>query len=160
MTDRAVLTARIRRDQGHVLPSFTAGAPVESMSTVVAESLETENVTLTVTITSRSFHAEARRWDAAVSGTVVTVTVASSDATSGARRHIQLAEPEAWARAAFAEFDDDSQRIYLLGGVDPDTGRPEHGLVVYRLYLDDDAVPIRVPPQLLSTPHYWVGPLH
>ncbi|MCD5422670.1 hypothetical protein LRS71_24475 [Rhodococcus pyridinivorans] len=60
-------------------------------------------------------------------------------------------EPEAWARAVFAEFDDDAQRIYLLG-IDPDTGRPEHGLVAYRLYLDESATPIRVPPQLVGTP--------
>ncbi|MDH6284564.1 N-formylglutamate amidohydrolase [Prescottella agglutinans] len=159
MIDRAALAARIRHDQGRALPSFTAGAPVESLSTLVAESLVTENVTLTVTIAARPFHTEARRWDPAVSGTAVTVTVASTDTTSGARRPIQLAEPEAWVRAIFAQFDDDTQRIYLLGGVDPDTGRPEHGVTAYRLYLDQDAVPLRVPPQLIATPHYWIGPL-
>ncbi|MDV8071299.1 hypothetical protein R4P64_32815 [Rhodococcus sp. IEGM 1366] len=42
---------------------------------------------------------------------------------------------EAWARAVFAEFDEDWQRIYLLGGNDPDSGRLEHGLAVYRLFL-------------------------
>lgn len=45
-------------------------------------------------------------------------------------------------------------------GTNPDTGRPEYGLVVYRLYLDQDATPIRVPPQLVDTPHYWIGYLH
>lgn len=52
------------------------------------------------------------------------------------------------------------ERIYLLGGSNPDTGRPEHGLVVYRLYPDEEATPIRVPPQLVGTPHFWIGSLH
>ena len=43
--------------------------------------------------------------------------------------------------------------------MDPDTGHPTHGLVFYRAYSDDTAVPIRVPPQLLTMPHYWIGPL-
>ncbi|WP_107987590.1 hypothetical protein [Rhodococcus sp. OK519] len=59
-----------------------------------------------------------------------------------------MAEPEAWARAVFA----DEERIYLLGGVDADTGRPQFGLVPYRLYLDDRGAPI-------TMHHYWVLPL-
>ncbi|GAA4491064.1 hypothetical protein GCM10023094_55280 [Rhodococcus olei] len=157
-TDRALLAARIR--EAHRLPSFTTGVVDDITSTVVAEALVTENVTLTVTITSRRFAVGPGRWDPAAAGTVVTVTVASADSESGARRHVESHEPEAWARAVFAEFDDDAQRIYLLGGIDPDTGRPEHGLVAYRLYLDEDATPIRVPPQLVGTPHYWIGSLH
>ncbi len=39
----------------------------------------------------------------AAAGTVVTVTVAGTDTESGARRHVQLREPEAWARAVFAD---------------------------------------------------------
>lgn len=38
-----------------MLPSFISGAASDIVSTVVAESLATENVTLTVTITSRRF---------------------------------------------------------------------------------------------------------
>ncbi|NMM92534.1 hypothetical protein B2J88_51335 [Rhodococcus sp. SRB_17] len=160
LTDRALLAARIREAHHLDLPSCATGAGDETSSTVVAEALATENVTLTATITSRRFDAPPRRWDLAASGTVVTVTVTSSDSKSGARRHVGLSEPEAWARAVFAEFDEDSrQRIYLLGGTNPDTGRPEHGLVVYRLYLDEDSTPIRVPPQLVDTPHYWIGSL-
>ncbi len=87
----------------------------------------------------------------------MTVTVTSCD-TSGARRHVDLAEPEAWVRAVFAEFDDD-QRIYLLGSIGPDTGRSERGLVAYRAYFDEDATPIGVPTQLVRTPHYWIGTL-
>ncbi|GBF17655.1 hypothetical protein Br6_05062 [Rhodococcus sp. Br-6] len=49
----------------------------------------------------------------------------------------------------------DEERIYLLGGVDADTGRPQFGLVPYRLYLDDRGAPI----QLLTMHHYWVLPL-
>ena len=142
-----------------MLPTFRDGSTAESTSTVVADSLATDNVTFTVTISTRRFSAEARRWDPAVSGTVVTVTVVSTNATTGARRPTQLAEPEAWARAVFAEFDDDAQRIYLLGGIDPDTGRPERGLTAYRLYLDQRRQPIRLPAQLITTPHYWIGPL-
>ena len=108
-------------------------------------------------ITSRRFDAPLRRWDPAASGTVVTVTVTSSDSKSGARRHVGLSEPEAWARAVFVEFDEDWQRIYLLGGNNPDTRRPEHGLAAYRLFLDEDLTPIRVPPQLVDMPHYWIG---
>ncbi|WP_139282054.1 hypothetical protein [Rhodococcus zopfii] len=85
------------------------------------------------------------------------MTVTSCD-TSGARRHVDLAEPEAWVRAVFAEFDDD-QRIYLLGSIGPDTGRSERGLVAYRAYFDEDATPIGVPTQLVRTPHYWIGTL-
>lgn len=78
--------------------------------------------------------------------TVVTVTVTSSYSKSGVRRHVGLSEPEAWARAVFVDFaEDDRKRIYLLGGNNPDAGRPEHGLVVYRFYLDEDSTPIRVP---------------
>ncbi|NKW34474.1 hypothetical protein GS942_21320 [Rhodococcus hoagii] len=51
----------------------------------------------------------------------------STDTVSGALRHVQLAEPEVWARAVFAEFDDDERRIYLLGGVDADTDTPSSG---------------------------------
>ena len=83
------------------------------------------------------------RFGSLFAGTAVTVTVTSSDSGSGARRHVGLTELEAWARAVCVEFDeDDRQRIYLLGGNNPDTGRPEHGLAVYRFYL---AAPIRVP---------------
>ena len=46
-----------------------------------------------------------------------------------------LREPEAWG-AVFADFDDDTTRIYLLGSVDPATGRPPRDLVAYRFYLD------------------------
>ncbi len=56
-------------------------------------------------ITSRRFDAPPRRWGPAASGTVVTVTVTSSDSGSGARRHVGLTEPEAWTRVVFAEFD-------------------------------------------------------
>ncbi len=161
LTDRALLAARIREAHHLELSSFTTGCGVDTSSTVVAEALATENVTLTAVITSRRFDAPPRRWDPAASGTVVTVTVTSSDSGSGARRHVGLAEPEAWARAVFAEFDvDDRQRIYLLGGSNPDTGCPEHGLAVYRIFLDEDSTPIRVPPQLVDTPHYWIGFLH
>ncbi|GBF17598.1 hypothetical protein Br6_05005 [Rhodococcus sp. Br-6] len=161
MTDRAVLAARIRHAHADALPSFRG--PVSSSATsctLVAESQETENITLTVTIDCRPFAVEGREWDPAVSGTAVTVTVASTDAASHARRYVPLREPEAWARAVFAEFDDDTTRIYLLGSVAPDTGRPQRGLVAYRLYLDEDRAPIRVPPQLVTTPHYWIGPMH
>ncbi|WP_064077006.1 hypothetical protein [Prescottella equi] len=48
------------------------------------------------------------------------------------------------------------QALYLLGGIDPDTGR---GLVAYRFYLDEESTSIRVPTQLLTTLHYWIGPL-
>ena len=130
------------------------------MNSLVAESLEADGITLTVTITSKPFAAEATDWNPAVSGSVVTVAIASTDAVSGACRHIPLAEPEAWARAVFDEFDDDERRIYLLGSVDADTGRPQFGLVTYRLYLDGHGTPIRVPPQLLEMPHYWVLPQH
>ncbi|WP_157662937.1 hypothetical protein [Prescottella equi] len=102
---------------------------------------------------------DAREWDPAVSGSVVTVAIVSKDAASGDRRHIPLRELEAWARAVFAEFDDDQRRIYLLRSVDAGTGRPEFGLVTYRLYLDEDDTPIRVPIQLLTMHHYWVLPL-
>lgn len=160
MTDRAVLAARIRQDHAHELPSFRdAGALGAATRVVTAQSLETPGTTLTVTITCQPFAVEARGSDPAASGTAVTVSVASTDAGSGSRRHIQLAEPEAWARAVFAEFDDDERRIYLLGGVDAGTGRPEFGLVTYRLYFNEHGAPIRVPPQLLEMPHYWVLPL-
>ncbi|WP_458682467.1 hypothetical protein [Prescottella equi] len=86
--------------------------------------------------------------------------VESTDIESGARRHVPLREPEAWARAVFTEADDDTTRVYLLGGIDPDTGRPERGLVAYRFYLDEGSTPIRVPAQLLNVPHYWIGPLY
>lgn len=141
------------------LPSFRADAPHGATTcTTVAESVETNGITLTVTITCAPFAAEARQWDPAVSGTVVTVAIESTDATTDARRHIQLAEPEAWARAVFAAFDDDERRIYLLGGVDADTGRPQFGLVTYRHYADENGAPIRVPPQFLGTHHYWILP--
>ncbi|MBH0120011.1 N-formylglutamate amidohydrolase [Rhodococcus sp. CX] len=157
-TDRAHLAARIR--EAHRLPSFTTGSVDDFTSTVVAEALATENITLTVTITARRFAVGPGRWDRAAAGTVVTVTVASCDTASGARRHVDLAEPEAWVRAVFAEFDDDDQRIYLLGGIDPDTGRSERGLFAYRAYFDEDATPIGVPTQLVDMPHYWIGTLH
>ncbi|NKS55589.1 hypothetical protein GS500_23440 [Rhodococcus hoagii] len=160
MTDRAVLAARIRQEHAHELPTFHAGCALDtSPCAVTAESLETRDATLTVTITCQSFAAESRGSDPAAAGTAVTVAVASTYTASGARRHIQLAEPEAWARAVFAEFDEDERRMYLLGGVDADTGRPQFGLVTYRLYLDARGVPIRVPPQPLEIPHYWVLPL-
>ena len=160
--DRAHLAARIR--EAHRFPSFTSGAVDDVTSTVVAEALATENVTLTVTITACRFAVGPGRWDPAAAGTVVTVTVvtvtvASCDTASGARRHVDLAEPEAWVRAVFAEFDDD-QRIYLLGSIDPDTGRSERGLFAYRAYFDEEATPIGVPAQLVDTPHYWIGALH
>lgn len=161
MTDRAVLAARIRRAHADALPSFrgpvSAGATTR---TLVAESLEAGRITLTVTITSKPFGVKARGWDPAASGLVVTVAIVSTDEASGARRHIPLLEPEAWARAVLDEFDEDERRIYLLGGVDVDTGRPEFGLVTYRLYLDENGAPIRVPPQLLVMPHYWVHSLN
>ncbi|WP_336882777.1 hypothetical protein [Rhodococcus globerulus] len=161
LTDRALLAARIREAHHLELPSFTTGAGGDTSITVVAEALATENVTLTAVISSRRFDAPPRRWDAAASGTVITVSVTSSDSKSGTRRHVGLSEPEAWARSVCAEFaEDDRQRIYLLGGNNPDTGRPEHGLAVYRFYLDQDSTPIRVPPQLVDTPHYWIGSLH
>lgn len=156
-SDRAVLAARIRQTHLLAFPPFTGGAPGDIATTVVAEALATENVTLTVTITPRRFDVAPRRWDPAAAGTVVTVTVVSTDTESGARRHVQLREPEAWARAVFGEADDDTTRVYLLGGIDPDTGLPEHGLVTYRFYLDEDSTPIRVPRQLLNVPHYWIG---
>ncbi|NKV32972.1 N-formylglutamate amidohydrolase [Rhodococcus hoagii] len=160
MTDRAGLEARIRQEHAHELPTFRDPAALDTAArTVTAQSLEAPGTTLTVTITCQRFAVEARGSDPAASGTAVTVSVASTDAASGARRHIQLAEPEAWARAVFAEFDDDERRIYLLGGVDADTGRPEFGLVSYRLYVDDRGVPVRVPIQLLTLHHYWVLPL-
>lgn len=159
-TDRGVLAARIRQTHLAALPSFTAGALGESTTTVVAQALATENVTLTIAITSTRFDVGPQLWDPAATGTVVTVTVTSTDTDSSARRHVQLREPEAWARAVFAEVDDDAQRVYLIGGIDPDTGRSERGLVVYRAYFDADAAPIRVPAQLADTPHYWIGPLH
>ncbi|MDP8017661.1 N-formylglutamate amidohydrolase [Prescottella equi] len=160
MTDRAVLAARIRQERAHELPTFRdPAAHATAPRTITAESLETPDTTLTVTITSQPFAVEARGSDPATFGTAVTVAVVSTDTMSGARRHIQLAEPEAWARAVFAEFDDDERRIYLLGGVDADTGHPEFGLVTYRLYVDDRGVPIRVPIQLLTMHHYWVLPL-
>ncbi|EME18548.1 hypothetical protein [Rhodococcus triatomae] len=156
-TDRAVLAARIRA--AYPFPSLTSSGD-EFTSTVVADSLATENVTLTVTISTRRFDVGPGRWDPAAAGTVVTVTVASTDTASGARRHVQSHEPEAWARAVFTEFDDATLRIYLLGDVDPDTGQPERGLVAYRGYVDETATPIRVPPQLVRTPHHWIGPLN
>lgn len=157
VTDRALLAARIRQAHADTLPSFRGdGLDRATACTIVAASSETNGITMTVTVTCQPFAVEASEWDPAASGTVVTVAIVSTDAASGARRHIPLAEPEAWARAIFAEFDDDERRIYLLGGVDADTGRPEFGLVTYRLYLD---APIRVPPQLLAMPHYWVLPL-
>lgn len=159
-TDRAVLAARIRQTHLPAFPSFTGGATSGIASIVVTEALATENITLTVTITSSRFDVAPRRSDQPAAGTVVTVTVASTDTESGARRHVPLREPEAWARAVFAEVDDDTTRVYLLGGIDPDTGRPEHGLVAYRFYLDEESTPIRVPAQLLDVPHYWIGPLH
>ena len=157
-TDRAHLAARIR--EAHRFPSFTTGAVDDVTSTVVAEALATENVTFTVTITACRFAVGPGRWDPAAAGTVVTVTVASCDTASGARRHVDLAEPEAWVRAVFAEFDDDDQRIYLLGSIDPDTERSERGLFAYRAYFDEDATPIGVPAQLVGTPHYWIGTPH
>ncbi|WFR70932.1 hypothetical protein P9209_15995 [Prescottella defluvii] len=39
----------------------------------MAEALATENVTFTVTITSRRFDVEPRRWEPAAAGTAVTV---------------------------------------------------------------------------------------
>ncbi len=109
VTDRAVLAARIRQDHGHMFPSFLDGAYANSTSTVTAEWLTTDNVALAVTIIHRQFDVKPRQWDPVVSGTFVTVTVASTDTRSGARRPVQLAEPEAWARAVFAaEFDDDA----------------------------------------------------
>ncbi|MFZ2530265.1 MAG: hypothetical protein WAX14_21870 [Rhodococcus sp. (in: high G+C Gram-positive bacteria)] len=156
-TDRAHLAARIR--EAHRFPSFTTGAVDDVTSTVVAEALATENVTFTVTITACRFAVGPGRWDPAAAGTVVTVTVASCDTASGARRHVDLAEPEAWVRAVFAEFDDD-QRIYLLGSIDPDTGRSARGLFAYRAYFYEDGTPIGVPAQLVDTPHYWIGALH
>ena len=155
-----MLAARIRQAHADAFPSFRAVVPQDATTcTIVAESQETENITLTVTITRKAFAVEAREWDPAVSGTAVTVAIASTDAASHARRYIPLAEPEAWARAVFDEFDDDQRRIYLLGSVDADPGRPEFGLVTYRLYLDEDGTPIRVPPQLHGMPHYWVLPV-
>ena len=159
-TDRAVLAARIRHTHLPAFPSFTAGATGDIASIVMAEALATENVTLTVEITSKRFDVAPQRWDRAAVGTAVTVTVESTDTASGTRRHVQLREPEAWARAVFAEVDDDTTRVYLLGGIDPGTGRPERGLVAYRFYLDEESTPIRVPAQLLDVPHYWIGPLH
>lgn len=158
MTDRAVLVARIRHLYGRALPSVGAdtGCPA---GTIVADALTSEDVTVEVAVTSAWFDAAARRSDPAMTGTAVTVTVTSTDTSTGARRHLPLREPEAWVRAIFADIDDDQQRIYLLGGVDPDTGQPTHGLVSYRAYFDDTADPIRVPPQLLTMPHYWIGPL-
>ncbi|MET3642788.1 hypothetical protein ABIC73_004391 [Prescottella equi] len=160
MTDRAVLAARIRQERAHELPTFRdPAAHATAPRTITAESAETSDTTLTVTITSQPFAVEARGSDPATSGTAVTVAVVSTDTLSGARRHVQLAEPEAWARAVFAEFDDDERRIYLLGGVNADTGRPELGLVTYRHYFDDRGAPIRVPIQLLTMHHYCVFPL-
>jgi len=63
-------------------------------------------------------------------------------------------------RAVSTEVDDDTSRVHLLGGIDPDTRKPERGLVAYRFYLDEDAVPIRVPPQMVTAPHDWIGSLH
>ncbi|WJJ14421.1 hypothetical protein P9990_26795 (plasmid) [Prescottella equi] len=160
VTDRAVLAARIRQEHAHELPTFRdPAAPATAPRTITAQALESPGATLTVTITGQRFAVEARGSDPAASGTAVTVAIVSTDAMSGARRHVQLAEPEAWARAVFDEFDDDERRIYLLGGVDADTGRPEFGLVSYRVYFDDRGVPIRVPIQLLTMHHYWVLPL-
>ena len=158
MSDRIVLAARIRQAHAQELPSFRDAAALDATTRTIT-ALETGDMTLTVTITCQRFAVEARGSDPAATGTAVTVVVVSTDSASGARRHIQLAEPEAWARAVFAEFDDDERRIYLLGGVDADTGRPEFGLVTYRLYLDEHGAPIRVPIQLLTMHHYWVLPL-
>lgn len=58
-----------------------------------------------------------------------------TDTATGARRHVPMREPEAWGSAVFAEVDDDTTRVYLLGGIDPETGCPERGLVAYRFYL-------------------------
>ncbi|BCN46690.1 hypothetical protein RE9431_49470 (plasmid) [Prescottella equi] len=157
--DRAVLAARIRQAHLAALPSFTAGPLDESTTIVVAQALATEDATLTVTVSSSRFDVGPRGWDLAAAGTAVTVTVTCTDTESGARRHVQLREPEAWARAVIAEVDDGTTRVYLLGGIDPETGQPERGLVAYRFFLAEDATPIRVPPQLLTTPHYWIGPL-
>ncbi|WP_137873806.1 N-formylglutamate amidohydrolase [Rhodococcus sp. Q] len=156
--DRAFLAARIR--DTHRFPSLVTSSGDAFTCTVVADALATENVTLTVTIVARRFDVGQGRWDPAVSGTVVTVTVASTDSASGARRHVESHEPEAWVRAVFAEFDDAALRIYLLGDIDPDTGHPERGLIAYRGYFDETATPIRMPPQLVRTPHHWIGPLN
>lgn len=96
MTDRAVLAARIRHAHAGALPSFRGPVcPPETSSTLVAESQETENITLTVTIDCRPFAVERREWDPAVSGTAVTVAIASTGAATHARRHVPLQEPEA-----------------------------------------------------------------
>ncbi|RDI17235.1 hypothetical protein DEU38_12371 [Rhodococcus sp. AG1013] len=147
-----------KRTQTHS-PRSAATPPDATTRTIAADSVETDGITLTVTITCVPIAAEAREWDPAVSGTVVTVAIVSADATTDARRHIPLREPEAWARGVFDEFDDDERRIYLLGGVDADTGRPEFSLVTYRLYLDEYGAPIRVSIQLLTMHYYWVLPL-
>ncbi|NKV76584.1 N-formylglutamate amidohydrolase [Rhodococcus hoagii] len=158
MTDRAVLAARIRQERAHELPTFRDPRCARNRAAHHHSGIpRVTGATLTVTITSQPFAVEARGSDPATSGTVVTVAVVSTDTVSGARRHVQLAEPEVWARAVFAEFDDDERRIYLLGGVDADTGHPEFGLVTYRLYVDDRGVPIRVPIQLLTMPHWLLG---
>ncbi|MGV9747888.1 hypothetical protein ACWDTG_23710 [Rhodococcus zopfii] len=65
-TDRAHLAARIR--EAHRFPSFATGAVDDFTSTVVAEALATENITLTVTITARRFAVAPGRWDPAAAG--------------------------------------------------------------------------------------------
>ena len=94
MTDRAVLVARIHREQGHALPAFVAdtGCPA---GTIVAAALTSDDVTIEVTVTGARFDAAARRSGPAMTGTGVTVTVTSTDTCTGARRHLPLREPEA-----------------------------------------------------------------
>ncbi|NKS54030.1 hypothetical protein GS500_13645 [Rhodococcus hoagii] len=160
MTDRAVLAARIRQEHAHELPTFRdPTALATAPRTVTARDLETPGATLTVTITGQRFAVEARGSDPAASGTAVTVAIVSTDTMRVPAGTSRPAEPEAWARAVFAEFDDDERRLHLLGGVDADTGRPEFGLVSYRLYVDDRGIPTRVPIQVLTMHHYWVFPL-
>ena len=118
-TDRAFLAARIH--DTHQFPSLVTSSCDPFTCTFVADALATKNVTLTVTIGARRFDVGPGRWDPAASGTVATVTVPSTD-SAGARRHVESHEPEAWARAVFAEFDDAALWIYLLGDIDPDTG--------------------------------------
>lgn len=142
------------------LPSFTTGAGGDISRTVVAEALATEKVTLAAVITSCRFDAPQRRWDAAASGTVVTVTVTSSDSKAGARRHVGLMGAGSMGTGSVRRVRRRLAADLPSGGNNPDTGRPENGLVVYRLYVDHGATPIRVPPQLVATPHYWIGSLH
>ncbi|WP_159026032.1 hypothetical protein [Prescottella equi] len=61
MTDRAVLAARIRQERAHELPTFRdPAAHATAPRTITAESAETSDTTLTVTITSQPFAVEAR----------------------------------------------------------------------------------------------------